>query len=323
MKTMRDSILNFSEQFAWEPVIENAAALKRAERFVIAGMGGSALVGGILKMRGKNAQIVIHKDYGLPELDDAVYAESLVIACSYSGNTEETLDAFREALAKKRSCAVIATGGTLLAMAKEYGVPYVQLPSAGIQPRVALGYITKAQLKLMGYEDDLKEVSALAGSLDAAAYEAQGRALAEKLEGKVPVVYASSHNRHLAYDWKIKLNETGKIPAFFNVFPELNHNEMTGFDHNERTRALARQFHFIFLKSAHDHPRIVKRMEVCERLYRERGLEVEVVQYGSTDGWHDIFRLLLVADWTALALAEKYGAEPTLVPMVEEFKTLI
>lgn len=320
---MRDIILNFPSQFSWEPVIENSSTLKRAERFVIAGMGGSALVGGILKMRGMNSRIKLHRNYGLPVLDDAVYASSLVILCSYSGNTEETLDAFREALTKKYSCAVITTGGALLAMAKEHGVPYIQLPSTGIQPRVALGYITKAQLKLMGYEEDLKEVSSLATSLDAAGYEAEGRALAEKLEGKVPVVYASTHNKHLAYDWKIKLNETGKTPAFFNIFPELNHNEMTGFDSNERTKELSRQFHFIFLKSKNDHPRILKRMEVSERLFRDRGFGVEVVEFGSQDGWHDIFHLLLIADWTALTLAERYGAEPTLVPMVEEFKTLI
>ncbi len=163
----------------------------------------------------------------------------------------------------------------------------------------------------------------LSSALKPLDYEDQGRALAQKLHDKIPIIYASSRNQALARNWKIKFNETGKIPAFCNVLPELNHNEMTGFDATPATKQLSSLFHFIFLKDAEDHPRIIKRMETLKKLYNDRGLAVETIELNRQEIFHKIFSCLVLADWTAYYLAKSYGVEPEQVPMVEEFKRLI
>lgn len=333
IKMLRDVILNFASQFSYEPVIENAEGIKKTDKFIVVGMGGSHLSAGIVKVclatrdltQPENPQLDlrIHRNYGLPELKEEILRESLVILSSYSGNTEEVIDAFLKAKEKGLSTAVITIGGKLLELAQENQTPYVQMPDTGIEPRFALGYSLKALLKILGNEEALKEMSTLVGSLKPADYENQGRVLAEKLKGYVPIIYSSASNLELAYNWKIKFNETAKIPAFCNRLPELNHNEMTGFDVKESTKGLSEKFHFIFLKDENDDPRILKRMAILQKLYKERGLPVEVIELKGETVFEKIFFSLILADWASFYTAEIYGVEPEQVPMVEEFKKLI
>jgi len=110
------------------------------------------------------------------------------------------------------------------------------------------------------------------------------------------VIYSSKRNVAVAYNWKIKFNETGKIPAFYNVFPELNHNEMTGLDVREATKELSKNFHFIFLKDETDHPKIQTRMDITKKLYEDRGLAVEILQLQGNDIFHKIFSTLFFCD---------------------------
>ena len=319
---MEEAIKNFPKQFAFEPEVKNADKIKPFESIVIGGMGGSGLVAGILRALKPELDVAAHHDYGLP-----VYLKDtnrrFFIAISYSGNTEETLSFFEEATKKGLNVAIIAVGGKLLELAKGKEIPFIQLPDTGIQPRMSTGFMLRAVLKLISedvlYEDSKK----LADTLKPEELEPKGRKLAEALFGYTSIIYGSRRNLTLAYSWKIKFNETGKIPAFYNTFPELNHNEMTGFDVKDGTRELSEKIHFIFLKDGDDHPRIKKRMEVLEKLYRDRGLPVLALELGGTTRSHKIFSSLILADWTAYHLALKYNVEPEQVPMVEEFKKLI
>lgn len=318
---MSDAIKNFPKQFEFQPVIERAEKLKKTEKFVLAGMGGSHLAGGLLKTQNPYLDMVIHRDYALPALNDV--KDRLIIASSYSGNTEEVIDVFEKALEKGLSLAVISVGGKLIDLAKEHDIPYIQMPDTGIQPRSALGFSIMGLLKFIGAEDELGKMLQLSKTLACDMCEEMGKDIAEKLRGRVPIIYSSTQNEAIAYNWKIKFNETGKIPAFYNVFSELNHNEMTGYDVIETTRDLSEKFHFIFLRDADDHPRIQKRMKVCKTLYEERGLPVDVLEFSGESRWHKIFTSILVADWTAYYTSQGYGAESEQVPMVEQFKKLI
>lgn len=320
---MRNAICNFCQQFAFEPRVINEEKLPPAERFIVAGMGGSHLAADLLKVWDPSIDIVVHSDYGLPAVREGDLEQYCVIASSYSGNTEETVDAFLRAKEKNLALAVVATGGKLLALAKQEGVPYIELPHTGIQPRSALGFSVKALLCLMKKKDALDEVGKLCFNLDSQEYEQSGRELALRLKGYVPVILSSNRNFPIAYNWKIKFNETGKIPAFCNMFPELNHNEMTGFDVATPTKSLSQNFYFIFLKDSVDDPRIVKRMEVMRALYDNRGLKSEMLELGGNGTFHKIFSSLILADWAAYHTAAQYGVEPEQVPMVEEFKRLI
>ena len=316
------AIKDFPKQFEFEPEVQNAGKLKKHSSYVIGGMGGSGLVAGILRALKPELDIAAHHEYGLPTFIDSK-EKRLFIAISYSGNTEETISFFQEANKKKLPVAAITTGGKLLKLAKEKKVPYVKLPSTGIQPRMSLGFMLRAALKLMAEEKLFKEAGELAKTLKPSEAEALGKAFAKELRGKVPVIYSSRKNQALAYNWKIKFNETGKIPAFYNTFPELNHNEMTGFDVVDSTRSLSGNIHVIILKDPDDDTRIKKRMKVLENLYVDRYIPVSTVEIDAGGTLEKIFSTLIVGDWTAYYLAKHYSTEPEEVPMVEEFKKLI
>lgn len=331
---MYEAIKNFAQQFAFEPIVENADKLSRAEGFIVAGMGGSHLAADLLRVWKPELDLTVHSDYGLPAVALAKagfpahikpewQTHQLFIASSYSGNTEETLDSFQEALRHNMPVAAIAAGGKLLEMAKERGIPFVRLPDTGIEPRSALGFSIKATLKLMGEERVLAKISMLATSLDPLSFEEAGKELVNRLAGYVPIIYASSRNFPIAYNWKIKFNETGKIPAFCNMFPELNHNEMTGFDIVGSTRKLSQNFFVILLKDSGDDPRTIARMDILTKLYEGRGLPVVETPLQGNSIFHKIFSSLVLADWVAYYTAQRYGVDPEKVPMVEELKQLI
>lgn len=320
---MYEVIKNFCSQFAYKLVVENNGRLGKYKKFVVVGMGGSNLTTGLLQLWKPELDMVVHRDYGLPILSVEVQKEILVIVSSYSGNTEEALDGFKVAGEKGLARAAISIGGKLLAEAKKEGVPYIQLPDTGIQPRSAAGFSFLALLKIIGEEEALEEASGLHLSLHPEDYKDAGQKLAKKLKGFVPLIYTSLRNKPLAQNWKVRFNETAKIPAFYNVFPELNHNEMTGFDIQKLTKSLSQNFLVIMLKDNEDHPRIQKRMEMTAELYKQRGLPVEFLEVSGKSKLLKFFSSLILADWTAYYIAKGYEVEAEQVPMVEEFKKLM
>ena len=197
------------------------------------------------------------------------------------------------------------------------------MPDTGIQPRSALGYATKAIAKLINNGELMDKFRQLKEKIDVKKNQEEGKKLAVNLIGKIPVIYSSLKNESVSYNWKIKFNETGKIPAFYNVFPELNHNEMIGFDWNEKSKDLSAKFHFIFLKDSGDHPRIARRMDVCEKLFESKGFPVTAITMFGEEILDKIFNSLVLADWTAYYIALQNGADPEQVPMVEEFKKML
>lgn len=318
-----NAIKKFSSQFAYEPKIENESKWEKFHKFVVAGMGGSNLTAGLVKIWNPQIEIISHRDYGLPPFPEKWWRGALFVASSYSGNTEETIDAFQEAGKIGLTRAAISIGGKLLELAKKDRVPYVQMPDTGIQPRSAVGYSFRALLKLIGEEKALGEMGKLYGTFHPEDYEDQGRTLAERLKGRVPIIYSSSRNEAIAQNWRVRFHETGKVPAYYNIFSELNHNEMTGFDVADSTRSLSKNFYFIFLKNVEDHPRIQKRMGITEKLYKARGLPVEIIELRGANVFYKIFSSLVLADWASYYLGESYGVETEQVPMVEELKKLI
>lgn len=317
---MEETLRRFGEQFEWEPVIMNKDAFKTYARYVVCGMGGSHLGAWLIKKYGPAANIVIHRDYGLPELPD--WEDTLVILSSYSGSTEEVLDSAGVARSQGLPMAAISTGGPLLAFAKEQGIPYVEIPDLGLEPRMAIGFSILGIARLM-HRSDVEAAAREAGkAADPFGPKEAGKNLATLLTGKTPIIYASANNTVLAYIWKIKLNETAKIPAFANVFPELCHNEFCGLDVADTTRSLSSGMQFLFLRDPNDHLRIKKRMDVAEELLKERGMSVERIEL-SGDGFAQLFATAFLSDWTSFTLAETYGVPALPTPLIAEFKKRI
>lgn len=320
---MEESIKNFSKQFGFKPEIIGAGKLSgNYKNYILGGMGGSHLAGGIFKIVNPKINLSIHRDYGLPGYITNDLEKPLFIACSHSGNTEEVLDFADEAYSKGYEIIVITTGGKLLNFAKENSLPYILVPNDGIQPRTALGYLILALYQII-LPEEVTVLQAVGATLNPLKNSSEAKNLAESLKNKIPVIYTSSQNRNIAYNWKIKMNETAKIPAFYNSFPELNHNEMQGYDFVGENQVLSDKIQFVFIHDNADDERIEGRMKATEQLYQEKGMSVSSIFLEGNTPIEKIFNSLLLADLTALELSKIYNTEPEAVPLIEKFKKLI
>lgn len=298
-------------------------------KLVVAGMGGSALAALILKtwLEGElSVPIEVVRDYSLPAYVDH---DTLVIASSYSGNTEETVSCFAQARERNAQVAVIAAGGELQRLADEYSVAHVALPS-GMQPRMTVIYGLRALTALFGHFgvsgfDKFDEIKGLADWLGKEAMQwvpgvRTDKNLAKQLAlmtvGKTPVFYASGLMAPVAYKWKISWNENAKNVAFWNQYPEFNHNEFMGW----ASHPVEKPFAVFDLKSRFDHPRIQKRFEISDRLLSgKRPKAIDVEMQGNTVLAQMLWGNVL-ADFASIYVAILNGVDPTPVPLIEKLK---
>lgn len=295
---------------------------------MISGMGGSALPGDLLQSYvksvggDKDVRIYMNRSYALPKEG---YTNCLHILSSYSGNTEETIASFTEALEKGLPCVGVSSGGTVEAMCAKHGIPHIKLPipMPGFQPRIGTGYFFGVLAQLLINHDLIPDTTsslleeALHLGKQVGVLEEAGRVLSQSLIQKTPVVYASDPYGPVAMVWKIKFNEHAKVPAFWNVFPELNHNEMVGFTHPQAPFAI------LMLRDPKAHPQIHKRYEVTKNLLQKQGVGVQMIDLSSTSVFYAMFESILLADFTAYYLALAYNQDPTPVYMVEELKKML
>lgn len=318
---MEEQILSFAEQFKWKPELLRAECLPaNTSHFIVCGMGGSHLGASLLLRHDPSLPISIHSDYGIPRESQERLRSALIIASSYSGETEETLDSARSAVEAGLSTAVITTGGALASFAEEHNLPLILIPKKGVEPRMAVGASMLALARLMRNIELENEIRRAGAGSDVQRGRADGDALAKRLSGSIPLVYASTLNAPIAYFWKIAFNETSKVPAFCNVFPEICHNELSGFDIHEHTRALSSHMSILILKDSDDHPRIIKRMDIIQKLIEERGLSVTNVELVGNSGLEKVLNGILAGVWTATALAKEYRVPDAITPLISEFK---
>ena len=329
---LRQVILDTPSQF--ETGFSLSRDIKVAGRFksiVVSGMGGSALPGNLLRTylndlyrnyEKKPLAIYQNRFYSLPPES---YNNCLNIFCSYSGNTEETIASFQEAIKNKLPSIALSCGGEMENLARENNIPHVKLPAPypNFQPRAATGYFFSIIFQLIvnhglvtdAAKEILQEASKLKDKMHL--YEEKGKTLAKKLVGKTPVIYASTKYKSVAMVWKIKINENAKTPAFWNFFPEVNHNEMVGFTNPQA------KFFIIMLKDPQDHERNKRRYELTAHLLKEKGIESEIIDMEGDNVFYKIFSSINIADWTSYYLALEYGQDPTPVDMVEKLKRIL
>lgn len=307
-------------------VIHRPTSKPDISKIIVTGMGGSALAAGMAKDWLDLPQpFEVIKGYTLPKYVDP---QTLVIASSYSGNTEETLSALAGAKSAGAMVAVITSGGELLATAQNDAMAYVQLES-GMQPRMAVLANLTALIALLekfglivGVTEQLQEASsgleaATAQWLPSAPGEHnQAKQLAAELLGKTPVVYASGLMRSVAYKWKISFNENAKNVAFMNELPEFNHNEFMGWV----SHPVQKPFGVIDLRSDHDHPQIKKRFEISDRLLSGMRPKATVVNLQGRSLLEQMLWGSVLADFASIYLAILNGVDPTPVELIEKLK---
>lgn len=321
-QNMRKVIIDSPEQLkAGLSLAENAKVIGDFKNVIICGIGGSALPYDILSAVVKPiVPIYIHRDYNLPEFADST---SLIICISYSGNTEEGVSSLQEAVNKNLKTIAIATGGKFEEISKTNKVPFVKIPS-GIQPRSATGYLFGALVKVLVNSAIIKDISydILNAVQDLketnAELEKEGKKIAKKLAKKIPIVYSSDKFNVLAHILKIKFNENSKIPAFWNVFPELNHNEMVGYTGIKKLGA--KNFAVVMLRDQSDHQRTQKRMKLTANLIKKQGVKVETIDIKEGSMLFKVFSTLLLGDWISYFVAIDQKIDPSPVNAVEDFK---
>ncbi len=329
----RQMLLDSPSQFATGFEIADGIKVKGDfKSIMISGMGGSALPGNILRVYlselfknnpdHKRFEVYQNRYYSLPH---EAYDECLNFLSSYSGNTEETLESFEEVLENKLPAIGISSGGKVEQICKESNIAHIKMPMPfpNFQPRLGTGYFFGALVQVLinqGMIPDTKDqilaaADKLKGNIES--IENRGRELAQKIKGKTPVFYTSTKYKPIAMVWKIMINENGKTPAFWNFFPELNHNEMNGF--------VTRQGEFIaiMLRDKNDHPRNLKRFEVTSKVLADTGMSSEIIDYEEGDVFYKMFSSLLLGGFTSYYLALEYGNDPTPVELVEKFKKLL
>lgn len=307
-KALKDQI-SFGPQFEGTLSREEVA---QYDNVIVGGMGGSGLAARILFFLDPTFPVWLHDDYSLPKKSEG---KVLYVAISYSGNTTETLSFAQEALAKRYSLVIITSGGALLEIARENDIPHILVPT-GFQPRNAVVYMLRALLYALKREELLKEPPE--GFVDyQKAYE-DGRVIGNDFAEKIPLIYASRNNQILSHIWKIMLNETGKIPAFANYFPELVHNEMQGII-PKTAGTEARHLKVLLLLDKEDDKRIQNEMKIFQELTSSQDVPVSALELPSGKV-HKLLYTLAIAQGAARAVAESHGVKADEVPFIELFK---
>lgn len=328
---LRQAILDSPKQLAVG--FELAKGIKVPGTFrsiMVSGMGGSALPANLLRIylndlfrteepTKQPLAIYQNRSYALPPES---FHQCLNFICSYSGNTEETVASFEEALKHHLPCIAFSSGGKIETMAKEHGIPHIKLPIPyeNFQPRFGKGYFFGAMIQLLVNHGLIPDVTAaLAKEAETllqtiGSFEARGEALSKQIAGKTPVIYATEKYKSVAMVWKIKFNENTKTPAFWNFFPELNHNEMVGWTLPQG------KFFVIMLRDLQTHPQTLKRFTVTAELLREKGVDVEILDMEGESVYSKVFQSIALGDFTSYYLALEYGQDPTPVEMVEALK---
>jgi len=288
------------------------------DNIVVLGMGGSGVSGNLLAayISELKKPIPVHtiKNYFLPKY---VTKNSLVFAVSYSGNTEETISAYREAVKLKAKVIGISSGGKLSMLSKENKNDFIKIPS-GIPPRLSTPYLLFPMLNVLQSAGIIKqryiEFRDAIESLKKPALKKFAKDIAEKIGKKLPLVYSSERMGVVAMKWKTDINENAKIPAFYNVYPEFNHNELNGYV-NKVT-----DFHIIILRDDEDYGRIRKRMKITKSLFRKYGHSVTEILIRGDSFLAKLLSTLYTGLWLSYWLAIAYDTDPTPVKIIEDLK---
>ena len=330
------AVERFAEQCreAWElgRTAESLPDGEGIESITVLGMGGSGVSGDVVQAVVEprlSIPLRTIKSYGpLPEW---VGRNTLVFAVSYSGSTEETIAALDVAIERGARIVTISSGGPLAESAASHGLAHVAIPS-GLQPRASLGYLTLpilAVLVSMGLVPDLQEdvdesikvLSDLAARChrERPTSENPAKDLATRIHGRIPVVYGGHGlGATAAYRFKCDLNEYGKTPAFWNEIPELNHNEIVGWDRmNEVTRE---NFVAILLRDPSEHDRVKVRFEITTRLIDGNLSEIVELTSEGESVLARLLSLILVTQLAAIYVGLAYGVDPGPVEKIQQLK---
>lgn len=302
-------------------------------RILILGMGGSAIGGDLLRnylsqLEGaKHIQIIVNRDYSIPEFIDNSW---LVIASSYSGNTEETLSAVKASEMKCKNIIGICTGGKLEKYLTTYNFPVIKIP-AGLQPRAALAYSFFPLLYLLMLNGAIKEtgISEIAVSINKILENSKEKAeifskeseeneayvISRNIFEYMTIVYSSSKYEVVNLRWRGQFQENSNMPSFGNILPEMNHNEINCLDYNK-----LKEFYFFILKDNAENNRIELRFKFLIDTFKKNKLKHAIIELNSKHLLVNYFELIQLADWISFWTGLMRGVDPSEIKNIMDLK---
>jgi len=321
---------NFCRE-AWNLAKDVSVDYKSVEKIIVAGMGGSAIGGDFLKQLVMNNPkitlfVEVCRDYRLPAYADE---KTLVFIISYSGETEETLNAFVDALKKKCKVICISSGGTLTHFTEKFGLPLLRVPS-GLPPRAAFPYLFLPMLStlqrmivLPNMESEVKEAVETLEKLrleisPKISFEKNfAKKLAWEILGAIPVIYGFRFYGAVARRFKTQFNENSKLPCKCEVFPELNHNEIVGW---EAHRNLTKIFSVVLLRDEAEPAEIKSRIEATKELIVNKVNKIIEVWGRGKSILSKMLSATYIGDLTSVYLALLQGVDPMPVKTITLLK---
>ncbi|HHW60276.1 MAG TPA: bifunctional phosphoglucose/phosphomannose isomerase [Syntrophomonadaceae bacterium] len=328
---MRKYLWSLPEQFEqqMEVLMDLPGKYQRDYRnVVVTGLGGSAIGGDILRtfaLSHARMPILVNRDYDLPAFVDQ---DTLVLAVSYSGNTEETLSSYEQACSKGADILVVSSGGRLSQQAAHDGWTVLSVPG-GLVPRAANGYLFAPMVLALqslgmvegartGLDETKQLLLAMRQQLGSDEEQNPARQMAEQIKDHIPIIWgSSSHSEAAAMRWKGQINENAKAPAYFGILPELNHNEIVGF---EVPADLLSRLVVVILRDRYDHPRVQKRIEISRGMIEDRVAAVLEVPSQGESFLARVYSLIYMGDWVSYYLALAYDIDPTPVAAIDRLK---
>ncbi len=316
---------------AWQTAMnfELPSGYRNIDKVVVLGVGGSAIGGDLIRtllQAELKIPVIVHRDYGLPAYVDE---KTLLIASSYSGNTEETLSSFESALKTDAKKIAITTGGKLSEIAKANNVPVFKIEYKA-QPRAALGFSfisTLGILQKLGFikdkSADVAETVQILEKLSAKLDEKSpvksnpAKQLAQRLHGCLIVVYGAGIATEVAHRWKTQLNENSKAWTFYEVFPELNHNAIVGYG---LPKEIASKTRVVLLRSPTFNARIKLRYDVTCELLIKSGVAYDFVDGEGQSALSQMVSLVSIGDYVSYYLAILYKVDPSPVKLINYLK---
>ena len=318
-------------QQAWQMAMDFdlPTEYSQVNKVVVLGMGSSAIGGDLVSSLAADEAklpILVHRGYDLPPF---VNDQTLVIASSYSGNTEETLSSFEKALESDAKKLVITTGGRLKMLAEENNIPLFSFDYK-TQPRTALPF---SFLPILGFMQRLgfvgdrsNEVAEMVAVLTQMSHKIdekkplvrnQAKQLAQMLYGRLPVIYGGDMLTEVAHRWKTQLNENSKAWAFYEAFPELNHNAILGYGFPQE---VASKIVVVLLRSPYLPERIIRRQQITAHLLKEANIRYQFVDGFGISQLTQMMSLVLFGDWVSYYLAILNETDPSPVEAIDFLK---
>jgi glucose/mannose-6-phosphate isomerase len=332
---MFEATASLPEQVAAAPAaasgLHGLPAHDYVENVVVLGMGGSGMAGDVMvAVAGPflPVPVTVVKSYAPP---DFVGPGSLVFAVSFSGDTEETVEAAGEAVAAGASVVVVTSGGELARLAEHWNAPVVPVPPGIPQPRAALGALAIPPLVVLeeiGLFPGAAQWVALAVEQIARRRDALVRpgSLAESVAARLLRTIPLLHGAHglgavAALRWRTQINENAKSPAFHGVYPELCHNEVAGWgQHGDLTRQVVS---LVNLRHDAEHPQVLRRFDLVAEILREVVADVVEVRADGEGDLAQLLDLMLIGDFVSLYMAAAEGIDPGPVPVLDDLKAAL